>query len=53
MSYILFFITAVPVVTVTGIAPVAAICDPGQSVSLVEFTGFHSWSTAAHELGHK
>merc|ERR1712226_217434 len=35
-----------------GYAPVGGICMGGRGISVVEDTGSHSWSTAAHELGH-
>ena len=36
-----------------GYAPVGGICKYKLGVSVVQDTGFHSWSTGAHELGHK
>ncbi|KAK2174604.1 hypothetical protein NP493_788g01007 [Ridgeia piscesae] len=35
-----------------GYAPISTICKYGGGVSVNEDRGFHSWATAAHELGH-
>ena len=39
--------------SIVGYAPVGSICKYGGGYSVNEDRGFHSWVTAAHELGHK
>ena len=36
----------------SGLAYLGAICGK-QSLSVIEDTGFESWRTASHELGHR
>jgi len=38
---------------VLGLAPVAGMCDPGRSCSIIEDIGIATAFTIAHELGHK